>query len=75
MSAYSTDGFNSAQVAQRLLDATDWTQISNSGLTDDCVTAFGTYRDALRVIRKRADSATSNPASETWPTAPTEEWS
>lgn len=55
--------------AQALLDATDWTQIPNSGLTADCVTAFGTYRQALRVIRK------TNPDSPTWPDAPTEEWS
>lgn len=75
MSDYRTDGFNSKDVAQRLLRETDWTQIPNSGLTDACVTAFDTYRDALRVIRKRSDSNTSDPASETWPTAPTEEWS
>ncbi len=75
MSNYSTEGFNSQFVAQRLLNDTDWTQIPNSGLTDACVTAFGAYRDALRVIRKRSDSNTSDPASETWPTAPTEEWS
>jgi hypothetical protein len=75
MSNYSTNGFNSQLVAQKLLNDTDWTQIPNSGLTDACVTAFDTYRDALRVIRKRSDSNTSDPASETWPTAPTEEWS
>jgi hypothetical protein len=75
MSNYSTEGFNSQFVAQRLLNDTDWTQIPNSGLTDACVTAFDTYRNALRVIRKRSDSNTSDPASETWPTAPTEEWS
>jgi hypothetical protein len=75
MSDYSTTGLNSMFVAQRLLRDTDWTQIPNSGLTDDCVTAFDTYRDALRVIRKRSDSNTSDPASETWPTVPTEEWS
>ena len=54
--------------AQGLLDATDWTQIPNSGLTDNCVTAFNTYRQALRVIRK------TNPASPSWPDAPNEEW-
>tara|TARA_B100000085_G_scaffold78605_1_gene70685 strand:- start:1216 stop:1449 length:234 start_codon:yes stop_codon:yes gene_type:complete len=55
--------------AQALLDATDWTQIPNSGLTDDCVTAFATYRESLRVIRKE------NPTNPTWPDAPSEEWS
>tara|TARA_B000000565_G_C23618078_1_gene313823 strand:- start:75 stop:311 length:237 start_codon:yes stop_codon:yes gene_type:complete len=65
-----------AQVAAELaLAATDWTQIPNSGLTDNCVTAFNTYRAALRVIRRRNDSNTSDTASETWPTVPTEEWS
>ena len=55
--------------AQRLLIATDWTQLPNSGLTDACVTAFDTYRQSLRTIRK------TNPDNPTWPTAPTEEWS
>lgn len=66
---------NSKLVAQELLNQTDWTQIPNSGLTDACVTAFGTYRDALRVIRQRDNADKSSPASETWPTVPTEEWS
>jgi len=38
-------------------------------------TAFDTYRDALRVIRKRDNASQSDPASETWPDAPAEEWS
>ena len=75
MSNYKTDGFDSKDVAQRLLRETDWTQISNSGLTDACVSAFGTYRDALRVIRKRSNSNISDTALETWPDSPTEEWS
>lgn len=75
MSNYKTDGFNSKDVTQRLLRETDWTQIPNSGLTDACVSAFGTYRDALRVIRKRSNSNISDTASETWPDLPTEEWS
>jgi hypothetical protein len=75
MSNYKTDGFDSKDVAQRLLRETDWTQIPNSGLTDACVSAFGTYRDALRVIRKRNNSNKSDTALETWPDAPTEEWS
>ena len=75
MSNYSTDGFTSEQVAQRLLKDTDWTQIPNSGLTDDCVTAFAVYRNALRVIRKRSDCGVTVPSAETWPEAPSEEWS
>ena len=75
MSDYRTDGFNSKDVAQKLLRETDWTQIPNSGLTDACVSAFGTYRDALRVIRKRSNSNISDTALETWPNVPTEEWS
>ena len=75
MSDYRTDGFNSKDVAQRLLRETDWTQIPNSGLTNACVSAFGTYRDALRVIRKRSNSNISDTTLETWPNVPTEEWS
>jgi len=64
------DGSVRVEIAsQALLDATDWTQLPNSGLTSSCVTAFDTYRQALRVIRK------TNPSSPTWPDAPTEEWS
>ena len=64
------DGSVRVEIAsQALLDATDWTQIPNSGLTSSCVTAFDTYRQALRVIRK------TDPSSPTWPDAPTEEWS
>tara|TARA_R110000796_G_C14395304_1_gene416917 strand:- start:32 stop:265 length:234 start_codon:yes stop_codon:yes gene_type:complete len=55
--------------ASVIMQETDWTQIPNSGLTDDCVTAFKNYRTAIRTIRK------TNPASPTWPDAPTEEWS
>jgi len=58
-----------SQTAQLILNATDWTQLPDSGLTDACVTAFATYRASLRTIRK------TNPSSPTWPTAPTEEWS
>ena len=53
--------------AALILQETDWTQIPNSGLTDDCVAAFNTYRTAIRTIRK------TNPSSPTWPDAPTEE--
>ncbi len=55
--------------AEAILLASDWTQIPNSGLTDDCVTAFDNYRASIRTIRK------TNPSSPTWPDAPTEEWS
>lgn len=58
-----------AGTAEALLKATDWTQLPNSGLTDACVTLFATYRASIRTIRK------TTPASPTWPTAPTEEWS
>jgi hypothetical protein len=55
--------------ASSLLKATDWTQLPDSGLTSDCVTAFKTYRASIRTIRK------TNPSSPTWPDAPEEEWS
>lgn len=55
--------------ANVILQASDWTQLPNSGLTSDCVAAFATYRTAIRTIRQ------TNPASPTWPDAPTEEWS
>lgn len=56
-------------MAEALLLATDWTQLSDSGLTDACVALFATYRASIRAIRK-------NPTdSPTWPNAPTEEWS
>ncbi len=57
------------KMAEAILLATDWTQLTDSGLTSDCVALFATYRSSVRAIRK-------NPtASPTWPTAPTEEWS
>ncbi len=57
------------KTATLLLDATDWTQIPNNGLTDACVTAFNEYRAAIRTIRQ------TNPDNPTWPDAPDEEWS
>ena len=57
------------KAAQRLLDATDWTQLPDSGLTADCVTAFATYRASIRTIRQ------TTPDNPTWPDAPAEEWS
>jgi len=55
--------------AEAILQASDWTQIPNNGLTADCVTAFNTYRASIRTIRK------TNPSNPTWPDAPKEEWS
>jgi hypothetical protein len=57
------------QTAEAILVATDWTQLSDSGLTSDCVAAFATYRASIRTIRQ------TNPDNPTWPDAPTEEWS
>lgn len=54
--------------AEAILNATDWTQLPDSGLTDACVALFATYRASIRAIRK-------NPTdSPTWPDAPSEEW-
>ena len=60
---------NVVETADSILQASDWTQIPNNGLTADCVTAFNTYRASIRAIRK------TNPANPTWPNAPEEEWS
>ena len=67
--AYVSATDKAKDVAEELLRVSDWTQIPNSGLTSACVTAFDTYRQSLRTIRK------TNPDNPTWPTAPTEEWS
>lgn len=55
--------------AEAILNATDWTQLPDSGLTDACVALFATYRASIRTIRQ------TTPASPTWPDAPAEEWS
>ena len=55
--------------ATLILQASDWTQLPDSGLTSDCVAAFATYRASIRTVRR------TNPANPTWPDAPTEEWS
>tara|TARA_R100001015_G_C4619100_1_gene175723 strand:- start:148 stop:381 length:234 start_codon:yes stop_codon:yes gene_type:complete len=60
---------NIVETADDILQASDWTQLPDSGLTSDCVAAFATYRTSIRTIRK------TNPDSPTWPDAPTEEWS
>ena len=60
---------NAKTTATLILQATDWTQLPDSGLTSDSVAAFATYRASIRTIRK------TNPANPTWPDAPNEEWS
>ena len=70
----STDGMTSYDVAERILNQTDWTQLSDSGLTSDCVTAWATYRAAIRVIRRRDDALNSKPVDETWPEVPSMKW-
>lgn len=65
----AVDGTGIKITATAILNATDWTQLPDSGLTSDCVTAFATYRASIRTIRK------TNPDNPTWPDAPTEEWS
>ena len=62
-------GFLVKDTADTILQATDWTQLPDSGLTSDCVALFKTYRASIRTIRR------TNPSSPTWPDAPTEEWS
>ncbi len=56
------------KASQKILNATDWTQLPDSGLTDACVALFATYRASIRTIRQ------TNPSSPTWPDAPAEEW-
>ena len=64
-----------AQVAAAMvLASTDWTQLPNSGLTSDCVTAFATYRSVVRVIRRDNDAVNNQPSDYTWPSVPTEDW-
>lgn len=67
MSLYGHTRPNEQKAAELLAD-TDWTQLSDSGLKDDCVASFKTYRASLRVIRK------TNPSNPTFPTKPKEEW-
>ena len=54
--------------ATLILQASDWTQLPDSGLTSDCVALFKTYRASIRTIRK------TNPANPTWPNATPAEW-
>ena len=70
----NTNGMSSYDVAERILNQTDWTQLSDSGLTSDCVTAWATYRAAIRVIRRKDNAIYSNPNDEKWPELPSMEW-
>ena len=54
------------KTANAILQASDWTQIPDNGLTADCVAEFKTYRASIRTIRK------TNPANPNWPDAPNE---
>ena len=66
---------NAQTAAELALVATDWTQLPNSSLSSDCVTAFATYRSAVRVIRRDSNAINSQPSDYTWPTLPDEVWS
>jgi len=70
----NTNGMSSYDVAGRILNQTDWTQLSDSGLTSDCVTAWTTYRAAIRVIRRKDNAINSNPNDEKWPELPSMDW-
>jgi hypothetical protein len=48
-----------------LLVSSDWTQASDSPLTDEVKTTWATYREELRDLPESAD-----PADPTWPDAP-----
>ena len=67
---YKADGvtIDNKASSERFLKETDWTQLSDCGLTDACVAKFVTYRASLRTIRR------TDPANPTFPTKPTEEW-
>jgi hypothetical protein len=65
----STTYADNKTLAQVILTATDWTQLSDSGLTDSCKASFVAYRAAIRTIRQ------TNPDSPTWPDAPAEDFS
>lgn len=69
------DNAPNAQVAaQMALTQTDWTQLPDCNLTSDCVAAFATYRNAVRVIRRDSNSINRSPADYTWPSMPAEDW-
>ena len=66
---------NALYAAQQALEKTDWTQLKNCGLTDDCIAEFVTYRTAILAIRKQNNLASRATSEFTWPNVPTEEWS
>jgi hypothetical protein len=65
---------NAFEAAQHVLQRTDWTQLKNCGLTDDCIAEFVTYRAAILVIRKQSDVLSKKPSEFTWPDLPDEVW-
>lgn len=65
---------NAHLAAQHILERTDWTQLKNCGLTDDCIAEFVTYRAAILVIRKQSDVLSKRPSEFTWPDLPDEVW-
>ena len=65
---------NALYAAQQALEKTDWTQLKNCGLTDDCIAEFVTYRAAILVIRKQSDVLSKKPSEFTWPDLPDEVW-
>ena len=65
---------NALLAAQNALEKTDWTQLKNCGLTDDCIAEFVTYRAAILVIRKQSDLLSKKPSEFTWPDLPDEVW-
>ena len=50
----------------RLLSASDWTQMPDNALTGELRTAWASYRQALRDIPEN----TTDPAAAEWPAAP-----
>lgn len=54
------------QERNKKLSSTDWTHISDNGLTSSKKTEFATYRQSLRDITTQSD-----PFNITWPTEPT----
>lgn len=56
------------QTRDKLLADSDWTQVSDSPLTDAQKTSWATYRQALRDITTHANWP--NLADDDWPTKP-----
>jgi hypothetical protein len=51
--------------AKTLLEESDWTQLQDVGLTQDCVSSFATYRAALRAI-----AVNPTEGDKSWPDKP-----